>query len=91
MSGGSFDYAFSRVSMFADDLCAKLDEHDRANEYGQTPYSFSPAVRAKLLEIEAIARYTAKLMQEAEWLYSGDTGEDSFLARVREIEGRGGD
>jgi len=32
------------------------------------------------------ARKTAALMREAEFLYSGDTSEDSFLRRVAEIE-----
>lgn len=86
MSGGSFRYAYSRVDQFADELGIRLDEHDRKNQYGDTPYDFSAAVLFKLREIEALARYTAKMMKEAEWLYSFDTGEDSFMRNVREIE-----
>lgn len=86
MSGGSFDYAYGRVDQFADELGVRLDEHDRKNEYGETPYDFEPATLAKLREIEALARHTAKMMKEAEWLYSGDTSDESFMARVREIE-----
>ena len=86
MSGGSFDYAYGRVNQFADELGVKIDEHDRKNEYGETPYAFEPATLAKLREIEQLARRTAALMKEAEWLYSGDTGEDSFMDRVSKIE-----
>ena len=39
----------------------------------------------KLAEIAAIVDYAAKLAKEAEWLYSGDTGEETFMARVAKI------
>jgi hypothetical protein len=41
----------------------------------------------KLKEIQVMADHTAALMREVEWLYSGDTGDESFMARVAEIEG----
>jgi len=86
MSGGSFDYAYSGVQDFADELGMKLDNWNKKTEYGDTPYKFEPTTRAKLREIEALARKTAALMKEAEWLYSGDTGDESFMERVRQIE-----
>lgn len=85
MSGGSFDYAFCRVDQFAAELCMRLDEHDQVNEWGDKPNEFGPETLAKLREIEYLARHVAKLMKEAEWLYSGDTGEESFMRRVGEI------
>ena len=86
MSGGSFDYAYGRVEQFTEELGVRLDGHDQKNEYGETPYAFEPATLAKLREIERMARKTAALMKEAEWLYSGDTGDDTFMKRVTEIE-----
>jgi hypothetical protein len=86
MSCGSFDHAYERVDQFANELGSRLDEHAKTNEYGETPYDFEPETLAKLREIEALARHTAKLMREAEWLYSGDTSDDSFMERVGEIE-----
>ena len=86
MSGGSFDYAYGRVDQFADELGVRLDKHAKSNEYGETPYNFEPATREKLREIEALARHTAKMMKEAEWLFSGDTSDESFMERVLEIE-----
>jgi hypothetical protein len=77
MSGGSFNYAYQGTERFADELQLKLEEDN---------YQFNGSTRNKLWEIEALARYTAKLMREAEWLYSGDTGDDSFMQRVAEIE-----
>lgn len=86
MSGGSFDYVCYKVDQFAYDLGVRLDEYDKKDEWGGTPNLFEPETRAKLREIEQLARYTAKLMREAEWLYSGDTGDESFMRRVAEIE-----
>lgn len=78
MSGGSFDYAFFRVEMFANELEDKLAK----NELGEVP----PEVTARLARLVVEARRLAALMKEAEWLYSGDTGDASFLARVAKIE-----
>ncbi len=91
MSGGSFDYACYRVDQFADELGLRLDEFDKKDEWGYQPNKFEPATLAKLREIEALARHTAKLMKEAEWLYSGDTSDDSFMMRVTEIESSNSD
>ena len=86
MSGGSFNYAYGTVDQFADDLGVRLDEFDKADEFGDKRYEFEPETLAKLREIERLARYTARLMKEAEWLYSGDTSDASFMKRVGEIE-----
>ena len=86
MSGGSFNYAYGTVDQFADELGVRLDEFDKADEFGDKRYKFEPETMSKLREIERLARYTARLMKEAEWLYSGDTGDASFMKRVGEIE-----
>ena len=85
MSGGSFNYAYCRVNEFADDLGMRIDEADAIDEFGYQPNKFSPAVLSSLRSIESLARLTAQLMREAEWLYSGDTSEESFLARAAKI------
>lgn len=86
MSGGSFDYAYFKVEMFADELADKLNSSDKVNKYGEKPYLFEEVTMMKLHEIEKLARYTFRLMKEVEYLYSGDTSDDSFMARVTEIE-----
>jgi hypothetical protein len=77
MSGGSFNYAYQGTERFADELELKLEEN---------PYEWELKTRNKLWEISAMSRYISMLMREAEWLYSGDTGDDSFMERVAEIE-----
>jgi len=86
MSGGSFDYAYFRVARFSDDLQMRIDANGESDRWGQKPDHFEQPAIEKLREIVKDAKRTAALMREAEWLYSGDTSEDSFLRRVAEIE-----
>ncbi len=85
MSGGSFDYAYARMHEFADDLRCKLAEQGQVVD-GWKIGTWEPAVAAKLAEIAALVDYAAKLAKEVEWLYSGDTGEETFMWRVAKIE-----
>lgn len=82
MSGGSFNHAYSHVRMFADDLADKLTGRDID---GSMVFD-NPAVGLKLAEIQQQAQQLAGLMRAAEWLYSGDYGDESFLAAVRDAE-----
>lgn len=74
MSGGHFDYAYQRVQNFADDLESQLGEYDENSE-------MYDALRAVMIT----SRYTARMMKAAEWLYSGDIGEDTFIDRLGAI------
>lgn len=82
MSGGSFNYAYSCVNEFVDKMKDRLDNVEETNEYGEQPNKFSPEVIDMLREIELTVRHTAKLMKEVEWLYSGDSGEKTFVTNV---------
>ena len=84
MSGGSFDYAYARMHDFADDLRNKLAEQGQVVD-GWEVGTWPAEVAVKLEEISHLVDYAAKLAKEAEWLYSGDTGEDTFMERVEKI------
>jgi len=86
MSGGSFDYAYSRVLHFAEELRAKIANNGKENDYGEK-CEFSAQTIARLQSIVEDAERTAKLMKAAEWLYSGDTGENGFAASVLNVHG----
>ena len=86
MSGGSFDYAYCRTERFAAELGERLDDPYKVDKNGYEPNFFEAATLTKLREIERLARYVSQLMKEAEWLYSADTSDDSFMERVRKIE-----
>ncbi len=85
MSGGSFNYEYARMQDFADDLRERLTQQGQVVD-GWEVGTWEPAVAAKLAEIAALVDHAAKLAREAEWLYSGDTGADTFTERVARIE-----
>jgi len=86
MSGGSFDYAYSRVLQFAEELRAKIANNGKENDYGEKR-EFSAQTIARLQSIVEDAERTAKLMKAVEWLYSGDTGENGLAASVADVRG----
>jgi hypothetical protein len=84
MSGGSFNYAYSRVQTFADDLEHKLDvagtaiPHYSGSGYERTEYEpdFDDVTNARLRYIVDQARKFAEVMRAVEWLYSSDSGPE---------------
>jgi hypothetical protein len=70
---------------FAEELRERLTQQGQVVD-GWEVGTWKPEVAAKLAEIAAIVDHAAKLAREAEWLYSGDTGEDTFTERVARIE-----
>ena len=78
MSGGSFNYAYSRVQDFAEALQAKIDENDKPARHGDAPRLPAQLLIA-LAGIASDARELAVKMRAAEWLYSHDIGEETFM------------
>jgi len=78
MSGGSFNYAYSRVQDFAEELAIKIEGNDVRDTWGDA-YCFPSHVIAELSKLAADAKAIADRMRAAEWLYSHDIGEESFL------------
>jgi hypothetical protein len=86
MSGGSFGYAYEHAVQFAKDLEDKLSAAaERASDAQECPPEFEPETNEKLRHIAALARHVGALMKEAEWLYSGDNGEESFARNLQEM------
>lgn len=69
MSGGHFDYAYSRVDGFVEQLESELLKDE---------LQFEPDTIRELRYILAEAKRMSKFMRGAEWLYSGDHSEESF-------------
>lgn len=85
MSGGSFDYAYARMHEFADDLRDMLSQQGQKKD-GWEVVTWEPTVAVKLEEISHLVDHAAKLAKEVAWLYSGETGEETFMWRVGKIE-----
>jgi hypothetical protein len=76
MSGGEFGYAYGRVEYFCELLTDKINNKE---------YAFSEETSSLLEDILDGVEIAGELMKEVEWLYSGDTGEDSFQENIEEI------
>lgn len=74
MSGGHFDYGCLKISQFAEDLKHEL-------EYNTEKYD--EKTLAVLRQCQALIEKAGEVAHDVEWLYSGDTGEDSFLSLVK--------
>jgi len=70
MSGGSFNYAHFRVEAFVESLSERIRE-DRDS---------SPELLDRLKLISRLSGYAGELMRETDLLYSGDTGENTFMS-----------
>lgn len=86
MSGGHFNYAYSTVSNFADELELELDRAGTTDRHGDSFPEVPYPVAHEMREIAKLAEYTSRLMREVEWYFSGDTGDESFLERAKEIK-----
>jgi hypothetical protein len=85
MSGGSFNYAYARTIEFGETLRNRLDSQGDGISGDAQPV-WKELVSVKLMTIAYAAQVTGAMMKEAEWLYSGDIGEETFLGRIKDIE-----
>lgn len=99
MSGGYFDYAQSYIGYIADEIAQIVADNDDTtpDEYGNpVGRGYSAETIARLVEAERVLRIAHVYAQRADWLLSGDDGEEAFhrrlaaeLAAVGAGEGRG--
>ena len=76
MSGGAFDYAYHHIGNMADELEKKIT----ADYDPQDGYHLDPHTLDRMRVLLAILRAAKDMSYSAEWLYSGDTGEEQFGA-----------
>jgi hypothetical protein len=88
MSGGHFGYGCFKISQFADDLQHEIDQNDdtSVDQWGsQRGRGFDKTTIDKIQQAQRVIAYAAALAKELEWLYSDDTGPESFVAAVNDI------
>jgi len=88
MSGGYFDYNSARISQFAEDLQHEIDLNNdpTLNQYQEMRgFDFNEETLSRIKKIHRIIKLAGKLTREAEWLYSGDHGEESFNKLIDRI------
>lgn len=90
MSGGSFNYAYSRVQDFADELEYKIDHAGEVrSSYGgwtDTEPDYGEETHAMLRKIVEQARKFAEVMRAVEWMYSGDSGPEYVRAALEKMK-----
>jgi hypothetical protein len=84
MSGGHFEYGCFRISEFADNLKHEIQVNDVKNEDGYCP-GYTRDTIAILKRCHKIIAKAGELAKRVEWLYSGDSGEESFREIVYPI------
>lgn len=77
MSGGAYDYKYWQIGDLADDILTDVK---------QKRFSENSEAEAKVKEIAKNLDKLSKMAKEVEWWASGDTGPDTFLHRIKEIE-----
>lgn len=85
MSGGHFEYKQYDMGMIADSIEQVIIDNDSTakNEYGDNVgFGYNAEVIALLKTAVAKIREAQVYAQRADWLLSGDDGEDSFIRRL---------
>ena len=85
MSGGHFEYKQYDMGMIADSIEQVIIDNDSTekNEYGDNVgFGYNAEVIALLAIGVAKIREAQVYAQRADWLLSGDDGEDSFIRRL---------
>lgn len=75
MSGGSFNYIQFNMREVAEEL-----------DVIATNSAYAQRVNDKIQLVSNALQFASKLLQEADWLISGDNGEDTFLENIALIE-----
>lgn len=82
MSGGSFDYAYLKLQIFAEELEERMVEDAKTGVW-------SKDTQICLQDVVAEAKHLSRIMKVVEWMYSSDMGEDDLhkaLAKGRDAK-----
>ena len=84
MSGGHYDYDQFRISQIADTIKSDVENNNTEDEYGYS-YTMPSDVIARMKELQTKLELVADLVHAADWLYSGDSGPESFCIEYDKI------
>lgn len=87
MSGGSFNYTYSHVDRFIEELTQNIKRNKKKDEYGYAE-NFKPETIQELKRILNLCKITSDVMKHTEWLYSGDDSEETFSENIEWVKAR---
>lgn len=99
MSGGHFDYHQYKISNIADEIESHIEKcerkekkewgyHDNDGNYVQNIYEEKEEILNEFREAVKALRRAFVYAHEIDWYLSGDTGEESFLERLKKDLGK---
>ena len=83
MSGGAFNYAQHQLNEIAETIELAIQQNDDTslNQYGERRgRGYSPEVIERFRVAVKTLRQAYRMAHDIDWLLSGDTGEDTFIA-----------
>lgn len=83
MSGGRFNYTQYKITEAADDLEIAIGKNGTKDDRAFWR-SLSPESKREIKKGLKILRKANVYLTRMDWLFSGDDGEESFLARLEE-------
>lgn len=87
MSGGTFNqcgYVYYQVSQFADELENEIENNEKEDEWGYKRGYNEKTLEILKSQIKNI-RAMSQVMKEIDYLYSGDTSEETLVSRIEGI------
>lgn len=82
MSGGHFDYDNYRLTEIADSLDSLVLTNSKKDEYGYSR-DYPPEILDIFKKAEQDCRQLERILHEIDYLVCGDTGEETFLERIK--------
>ena len=85
MSGGHFNYSQHAITEIAEEIERAIQNNEREDEYG---WGFSGETISRLCLAVNALEVAAIFAHRADWLLSGDDGEEAFNRRLIEDLGK---
>lgn len=88
MSGGHYDYAFSRINDLAASIGSDIYKYRKShvNSYGDTVDAFPYEVISRMESLQRGLEVVSEQAHALEWLMSDDIGLDTFIERYDAAE-----
>jgi tRNA uridine 5-carbamoylmethylation protein Kti12 len=86
MSGGTFNYSQFRIEETADEVRQLAERYSKpdSNEYWPRP-AFAPETIALMRACADTLTLAGNMLHEVDYLFAGDTGEDTFRERMAKV------
>jgi hypothetical protein len=85
MSGGEFNYAFTKIDTFIEELKEKIKDVQKNYEIYDIAEKDKEKINQEFKFIKEYLETSSAIMHTTEWFFSDDIGSDEFLKRMKKI------